>query len=242
MLIITTIDKSTSSLYHHHHPTLSPYTSLFQHVIQHKSVPANPIATNLRYFRPTSTIDHLYESINYDEPHYLHSAGLLQQPASEDPSFNTYSLLSPLTSGHLEHVSDLTYIVNGRILKQYLVMENHDEDNTLDSFLNDPVNRNAYVPYLPHLNFNRADRPNLGFPNGGARTAQLNAAQSTQNFGQQIAVGSGSLGFVRHANGAVYLGSGSLGYNNDQQRSAAVQNRNGKSPAPSPLSFGHNPQ
>lgn len=207
-------------------------------MIHHKSVAENPITTNLRYFRPTSTIDQLYESINYEEPHYLHSTGLLQQPVSEEPTFNAYPL-----SGHLEHVSDLTYIVNGRILKQYLVMENHDEDNTLDSFLNDPVNRNAYVPYLPHLNLNRGgDRPNLGFPNGSARSAQLNAVQSTQNIGQQIAVGSGSLGFVRHANGAVYLGSGSLGYNNDQQRSAAVQNRNGKSPAPSPLSFGHNPQ
>lgn len=131
-------------------------------------------------------------------------------------------------------------------------MENHDDDNSLDSFLNDPINRNAYVPYLPHLNFNRDNRPNLGFPVGeasaqqnSAAAARLNSAATTTaraSVGSQIAVGSGSLGFVRHANGAVYLGSGSLGYNNEQQRISAVQEiRNRQSPAPSPLSFGHSP-
>lgn len=138
-----------------------------------------------------------------------------------------------------------------------MVMENHDDDNSLDSFLQDPINRNAYVPYLPHLNFNRGNnRPNLGFPSAAdvataaQQTARLTAAgpngavaRAASSVGSQIAVGSGSLGFVRHANGAVYLGSGSLGYNNEQQRISAVQEiRNRQSPAPSPLSFGHSPQ
>lgn len=161
-------------------------------------------------------------------------------------SFSNLFGLPPLT-GHLEHVSDLSYIVDGRVLKQYFVMENlHDDDNSLDSYLNDPVNRNAYVPFLPHLNFAGQNRPNLGFPHGQQnsqqRSSQLNQI-GTFGGGGPVAVGSGSLGFVRHANGAIYLGSGSLGYIDNQQQSDAVNSiRNRQSPEPSPLTFGSTPQ
>ena len=151
-------------------------------------------------------------------------------------------------SNSIEDIADLTYIVNGRVLKQYLVMEHHDDDNTIDSYLNNPYHRSTYIPYLPHLNFDRSNKENYGFGQGQPMPTPLpmaaspRSAQLNVNSGA-IAVGSGSLGFVRHPSGAIFLGSGSLGYINDQQRADAITSiKNRQSPEPGPLSFGRTPK
>lgn len=249
VISLTTLQHIHGSLYQHHSSSLSPYTSIFNHVIQHQQTPQISIPTditnNLRYLSSTSKINQLYEPqthlpVHSPINHYGGSSGSILP--HQQYSFTNIFGLPPLT-GPLEHVSDLSYIVDGRVLKQYFVMENHDDDNSLDSYLNDPVNRNAYVQFLPHLNFAGQNRPNLGFPSG--QNTQQRSAQLSQfgSFGGPVAVGSGSLGFVRHANGAVYLGSGSLGYIDNQQQTDAVNTiRNRQSPEPSPLTFGHTPQ
>lgn len=271
VLGLSILHRLHASLYHHHQhgPLHSPYstsTTLFDHVIQHQaphqhsrtafkpSLPdPTPIITagnNLQFLTsnasPSSHARH--PDTIYARPQSAHlrpySHQIQYQPGRGAALANAFGYtgglfgLPPLT-GHLDHITDLTYIVDGRILKQYFVMENHDEDNTLDSFLNDPVNRNAYVPFLPHLNFGANNRNNQGFPSGAQYRQQAAPLKQQPSY----AVGSGSLGFVRHPNGAIYLGSGSLGYINDQQRSNALQDiRNRPNPGAGPLSFGHSPK
>lgn len=258
VLGLSILHRLQASLYHQPHGPLSPYTTsttLFDHVIQHHSqtvfkpslpdpTPILSVGNNLQYLSSTSPTHNRHLDTIYARPQpdqirpYSHQ--IQYQPgrggSRSSPFGYTGGLfgLPPLT-GHLDRIHDLTYILDGRILKQYLVMENHDEDNTLDSFLNDPVNRNAYVPFLPHLNFGANNRNNQGFSGQYRQAAQLKQPS--------YAIGSGSLGFVRHPNGAIYLGSGSLGYINDQQRSNALQDiRNRATPGAGPLTFGHTPK
>lgn len=149
-----------------------------------------------------------------------------------------------MLNGFVPNIQELTYVVDGRVLKQYLVMEDHDDDNSLDSFINNPYTGHAFKPYNPsHFNVDQTNRQNLGFPQ---TETLINSIQLTSNANPStgaIALGSGSLGYIRLANGAIYLGSGSLGYINDQQRLNAIDSvRNRQTPAAGPLSFGHTPR
>lgn len=149
-----------------------------------------------------------------------------------------------MLNGFVPNIGELTYVVDGRVLKQYLVMEEHDDDNSLDSFINNPYTGHAFKPYIPsNFNVDQTNRQNLGFPQ---TQSLINSLPLTSNVNQNtgaIALGSGSLGYIRLPNGAIYLGSGSLGYINDQQRINAIESvRNRQSPAAGPLSFGHTPR
>lgn len=224
------------SLYRH--PTLSPYTSLFDHVIQHESTVSAPELSNLRYL----------------SPHQSHIQSIPSAPIDPyGPSYRFNTLYGSVTPANNQHhnqldnnLNDLTYVVDGRLLKQYFVMEHHEDDNTLDIYDN-AFQKHLYLPFLPNLNLHPSNRRNYGFPIANNPATISNQMPSQQrnaqlNYGP-IAVGSGSLGFVRHPSGAVFLGSGSLGYINDQQRIDAITNiQNRQTPEPGPLSFGHTPK
>lgn len=149
----------------------------------------------------------------------------------------------PVLNGFVPNIGEIAYVVDGRVLKQYLVMEDHDDDNTLDSYINNPYTGHAFKPYFPsNFNGDQPNRQNLGFPQTQTLINSIQTSNANANTGA-IALGSGSLGYIRLANGAIYLGSGSLGYINDQQRINAIESvRNRQSPAAGPLSFGHSPR
>lgn len=145
----------------------------------------------------------------------------------------------PVLNGFVPHIGELTYVVDGRVLKQYLVMEDHDDDNTLDSFINNPYTGHGFKPFIPsNYNPNQSNRQNLGFPQS---QTLINSTPLTSNANPStgaIALGSGSLGYIQLSNGAIYLGSGSLGYINDQQRINSIESiRNRQSPTAGPLHF-----
>lgn len=150
----------------------------------------------------------------------------------------------PVLNGFVPHIGELAYVVDGRVLKQYLVMEDHEDDNTLDSFINNPYTGHAFKPYIPStFNVDQSNRQNLGFPQTQTLVNSIPLTTNSNPRTGAIALGSGSLGYIRLPNGAIYLGSGSLGYINDQQRVNAIESvRNRQSPAAGPLSFGHTPR
>lgn len=191
-------------------------TSLFNHVIRHQT-----------------TLPHRYISITTPQP--ILSADAYLKPSSPDIiTYETYDV--PIVNAQFRQLNEVEYIVNGRILKQYLVMEDLDDDNSIDSFLNSPQ-RHPLGPFLPpNFNIVKPNRPtNLGFP------IQSNALRRTQSP-PAVALGSGSLGYIRLPNGSIFIGSGSLGYIDSQQRANDIQSvRNRQSPRPSPLSFGQTP-
>lgn len=153
-----------------------------------------------------------------------------------------------------------TYVVDGRILKQYEVMEKlHEEERnellsrandllaSRDQFTfgrslqNDPF---GYDKDLVH-NFLTNEYPfyrNVNFKPG--RISPNAASQRpprpiyNRNHGP-VALGSGSLGYLRLSNGVVFIGSGSLGYISQQQHSDFVQEKQRRlNLVPGPLSFG----
>ncbi len=152
----------------------------------------------------------------------------------------------PVLNGFVPNIGQLAYVVDGRVLKQYLVVEEHDDDNSLDSFINNPYTGHAFKPYIPsNYNVAQSNRENLGFPQTQSliNSLPLSTNGNPSSTTGAIALGSGSLGYIRLANGAIYLGSGSLGYINDQQRVSAIESvRNRQTPAAGPLSFGHTPR
>lgn len=144
-------------------------------------------------------------------------------------------------------IDDYGYYHNGRFLKQYFVAEeNVDDINALNSFLS------RFMPFVPpNYNVPASKLPNLGFPTISPPTVpvQNNPINDLYQY-QRIApvavpvqLGSGSLGFVRHPNGAVYLGSGSLGYTNGALKAGELNDiRNRQSPQASPVTFGETPR
>ncbi|KAH8412316.1 hypothetical protein KR009_001248 [Drosophila setifemur] len=138
-----------------------------------------------------------------------------------------------------------SYIANGRQLKQYAVIEIIDND--LDE---------TPGPFLSGTSFFDRFGAHVGTPSGNGvqldsranslllEQQQLSIQPRSQVGGQgdAIALGSGGLGFVRLANGNVYLGSGSLGYISGQQRVASLRDARTRSEATSDaLHFGHGP-
>ncbi|XP_070496968.1 uncharacterized protein [Chironomus tepperi] len=105
---------------------------------------------------------------------------------------------------------DTAYIAHdGRIVKQYAVHEHHANDLPDTVGLRPrPTNAGQGTPsQIPLLK-----PPNFAQP----RNFNVNTKNDVPTFLNKnhgpIALGSGSLGFIRGPNGEVYLGSGSLGY------------------------------
>lgn len=162
-----------------------------------------------------------------------------------------------------------TYIADGRLIKPYEVMEHQEED---DYFLN--PNNNVFIPsqplppqssltstpqqqpplqltYNPYKLFdpnyptNAIDYSGFNFPSTQPRRAPKPNPVFQRNHGP-VALGSGSLGYIRLPNGVVFIGSGSLGYISESQHTESVeavkkQRQNSNYPiVPSgPLLFGH---
>ncbi|XP_026844485.1 uncharacterized protein LOC6588720 isoform X1 [Drosophila persimilis] len=139
-----------------------------------------------------------------------------------------------------------SYVANGRQLKQYAVIEIIDND--IDE---------SPAPFLSSSSFFDRFGAHLGASSGPSNGVQLDSRANSLLLEQQslsiqprsqggqgdaIALGSGGLGFVRLANGNVYLGSGSLGYISGQQRVASVLDARTRSDStPDALHFGHGP-
>ncbi|KAJ6648512.1 hypothetical protein Bhyg_03742 [Pseudolycoriella hygida] len=229
----------------YHHLDLAPYRSYFSHVIRHS--PPKSTIEPLTFASPTEPTAVDFNSLF---PHTQHPS-IPSFDATQHPTLNafgrsyTYGKFGPpVLNGFVPNIGELTYVVDGRVLKQYLVMEDHDDDNTLDSLVNNPYTGHAFKPYFPsNYNVDQSNRQNLGFPQSQALVNAEPLATNANPTTGAIQLGSGSLGYIRLPNGAIYLGSGSLGYINDQQRISAIESvRNRQSPAAGPLSFGHTPR
>lgn len=198
----------------------------------------------------------LWDPINHQ------SLTALDQSLLTANDFNKFTAFGPQiypstlgTYGTVKAPSDLldnsllNYYHNGRYLKQYFVAEdNLDDINELNNFLS------RFMPFVP-ANYNiqpASARPNLGFPTLSQTTPTSPNLPNFNNFYSlqrpqpqplPLQVGSGSLGFVRLPNGAVYLGSGSLGYIDDKQKLLELNEvRNRQSPQAGPLTFGETPR
>uniref|UniRef100_A0A182QVW1 Uncharacterized protein n=1 Tax=Anopheles farauti TaxID=69004 RepID=A0A182QVW1_9DIPT len=174
-----------------------------------------------------------------------------------------------LTGNHLSLGDEETYIADGRILKQYAVMEYHAEERERDQYHQQQLLHGsgafrtpAGTPYPTTPYFNKFPSPydalygpstfaqplpQLPQPVGsfnprfGVQHEHQRSPLLTRNHGP-IALGSGSLGYIHGPNG-VTVGSGSLGYISHQQHRetlAELIERKKSKHLPSPLTFGHN--
>lgn len=213
-------------------------------------LPAPPAAYPISVIGP--------QSINVLDHNLLPAFDLPKYTAFGGPFISPASFIGTVKSP-ADHYDDalLGYYHNGRLLKQYFVMEdNFDDLNGLNGFLN------RFGPYVP-ANFNvpaASSQPNLGFPSFAqaqppspalqtapqtfTNNAPINSLyQNARTQAVPVQLGSGSLGYIRLPNGAVYLGSGSLGYINDRQKVTQlneIQSR--QSPQASPVTFGEVPR
>lgn len=193
-------------------------------------------------FRPSQPIG---------EPFYINdrisSHGLPSSPPTPQPTYYptphaNFDLTNLLSTSVLEPNH---YIVNGRAVKPYEVMEHHDEGGdqsffiksnsiltsrqsltNLQRLLKDPITyaQNTAPSFLPGQFDTFVTRFNQPAPIQLARNLPINQVPVrpprpiyNQKHRGPIALGSGSLGYIRLANGAIYIGSGSLGYTNEQQ-------------------------
>ncbi|XP_053673715.1 uncharacterized protein LOC128723975 [Anopheles nili] len=185
--------------------------------------------------------------------------------------YSNYGSPFPFLSGnHLSLDDEETYIADGRILKQYAVMEFHAEERERDQHHQHQLLHGsgafrtpAGTPYPTTTYFSKFSPANTYEPLYGSAFApqlpQLPTLVDNFNprFGVQhehqrsplltknhgpIALGSGSLGYIHGPNG-VTVGSGSLGYISHQQHRetlAELIERKKSKHLPSPLTFGHN--
>ncbi|XP_037921764.1 uncharacterized protein LOC119658433 [Hermetia illucens] len=184
------------------------------------------------------------------------SQGLLSQPQArivtsgnkDRSNLQFLNLGFPVIDNN--YLSDTeTYIVDGRVLKQYLVEENqYDDILPPDNVGSNPILLNDFAnifdKYSTINQNNRRPNPvSRGISQDFLRIQVSNGPTSliqpvTRNHGP-VALGSGSLGYIRRPNGSVFLGSGSLGYISNQQRVNDVNDaRAPKGTAPGPTSFG----
>uniref|UniRef100_A0A182MZ04 Uncharacterized protein n=1 Tax=Anopheles dirus TaxID=7168 RepID=A0A182MZ04_9DIPT len=184
--------------------------------------------------------------------------------------YSNYGSPFPFLAGnHLSLDDAETYIADGRILKQYAVMEYHAEERERDQYHQQQLLHGsgafrtpAGTPYPATSTaayFNKFPSPYDALYGPATFAQQLPPAVDTFNprFGVQhehqrsplltrnhgpIALGSGSLGYIHGPNG-VTVGSGSLGYISHQQHRetlAELIERKKSKHLPSPLTFGHN--
>ncbi|XP_041450666.1 uncharacterized protein LOC111074096 isoform X2 [Drosophila obscura] len=153
--------------------------------------------------------------------------------------FGKHALISPGES----------YVANGRQLKQYAVIEiiDNDIDESPSPFLSSSTFFDRYGAHLgasagSNNGIQLDSRANSLLLEQQSLSIQPRSQGQGQGQGDAIALGSGGLGFVRLANGNVYLGSGSLGYISGQQRVASVLDARTRSDStPDALHFGHGP-
>uniref|UniRef100_A0A182KGB3 Uncharacterized protein n=1 Tax=Anopheles christyi TaxID=43041 RepID=A0A182KGB3_9DIPT len=174
-----------------------------------------------------------------------------------------------LTGNHLSYGDEETYIADGRILKQYAVMEFHAEEQERNQYHQQqllqgsgafrPSAGTSYptssyfskfpTPYDPLYGSTTFSQPlpqlppvlSSFNPRFGVQHDHQRSPLLTKNHGP-IALGSGSLGYIHGPNG-VTVGSGSLGYISHQQHRetlAELIERKKSKHLPSPLTFGHN--
>ncbi|XP_053692372.1 uncharacterized protein LOC128740832 [Sabethes cyaneus] len=177
-----------------------------------------PIPSAVPPFHPKPSLLNLYKSNYFDYSNYgapFHFVG----------------------SNQLGFSDEETYIADGRILKQYSVLEHHPEDverhrllQPTPSYFQHNLPPLFDLPISSAIGFN----PRLGLP--------LNQSPLlTKNHGP-VALGSGSLGYIHGPNGVVF-GSGSLGYISHQQHRNSLSEivaRRSRKLRPGPLHFGHN--
>lgn len=146
------------------------------------------------------------------------------------------------------HDFDTSYIAHdGRVVKQYSVHERHHNDHPEPrGFRSFAIMPSQTLPaqsipaiYTPPLN---VAQPRVSFANSQQRP-NVNQIPTflNKNHGP-VALGSGSLGFVRLPNGDVYLGSGSLGYishKDHYDNVIDISSRRQKTHPRGPTTFGH---
>ncbi|XP_011187137.2 protein diaphanous homolog 1 [Zeugodacus cucurbitae] len=140
------------------------------------------------------------------------------------------------------------YVVNGRQLKQYAVVEYVDNDISQDtkpflsqSFVNNyralvgASGTGAIAPLPSAMQLDSTADAIL-------REQQRLEFRGATSRGDTIALGSGGIGFVRLPDGSVTLGSGSLNFVTGQQHLADLRDARTRSESQSdPLHFGHGP-
>ncbi|GAB0094292.1 uncharacterized protein DMENIID0001_095670 [Sergentomyia squamirostris] len=154
-------------------------------------------------------------------------------PPPPTPSANYYfppALITPASNSIEE---EEYYHHDGRLLKQYLVREEiydypaPEEQNPLraNPLTQLQVRYANQIPYLVSSNL-IVDHP-------------FKPSHLAKNHGP-IALGSGSLGYIRLPNGVYFLGSGSLGYVSQKQYYDGLSNIQPQPLVPGPLHFGRN--
>lgn len=115
------------------------------------------------------------------------------------------------------------YLVNGRFVKQYAVMEHIPNDVAYPNDL--------FAPFFVD-GFNHIDGTSSNYLDDGI----------FHQYQDGITLGSGSLGYIQLDNGEIFLGSGSLGFISTKERNYQIrQARMRKNPPPGPFSFGSAP-
>lgn len=145
------------------------------------------------------------------------------------------------------HDYQTSYISHdGRVVKQYSVHERHHNDHPDPRSFQPSVSTTTqtlpaqFPPYYLPNNLNIAQPRTLITDNRNTNTNQI-PSFLTKNHGP-IALGSGSLGFIRLPNGDVYLGSGSLGYishKDHYDNVIEISSRRQKAHPRGPTTFGH---
>lgn len=196
--------------------------------------------------------------INYGIPTQFTPPPPTASPAIYNHGFGYVNYAAP-------HDYETSYVSqDGRVVKQYSVHERHHNDHPdprefrpvvrpptptvpaqFPSFF---VPRNINVAQPRNFPVNQNPNPNQipsQFPN---RNLILNQNQIpsflTRNHGP-VALGSGSLGFIRLPTGEIYLGSGSLGYvshKDHYDNVIEISSRRQKSHPRGPTTFGHSQQ
>lgn len=194
------------------------------------------------------TYQHLYNElngINYGIPTHI-TPPPTAAPSIYNNGFNYLNYGSP-------HDYDSSYISHdGRIVKQYSVHERHHNDHPdprtfqpIPSGPSGPAGPPQTMPthypsYFFRPNINVA-QPRTLFTNPRAPNPNQIPTFLNKNHGP-IALGSGSLGFVRLPNGDVFLGSGSLGYishKDHYDNVVEITSRRQKAHPRGPTTFGH---
>lgn len=161
-----------------------------------------------------------HQPYHHHFPSVSHQRQPLQQPIHEQPTVIYRPFAYPISV-----LDGETYLVNGRFVKQYAVMEHIPNDVAYPNDL--------FAPFFVD-GFNSIDGTTSNYLDGGYF--------HHLPLQDGITLGSGSLGYIQLDNGEIFLGSGSLGFISTKERNFQIrQARTRKSPPPGPFSFGSAP-
>lgn len=163
--------------------------------------------------------NHHFSSVNYQRPP-LHQQQQPIQQQQQQPTVIYRPFAYPISV-----LDGETYLVNGRFVKQYAVMEHIPNDIAYPNDL--------FAPFFMD-GFNSIDSTASNYLDGGYF--------HHLPLQDGITLGSGSLGYIQLDNGEIFLGSGSLGFISTKERNFQIrQARMRKTPPPGPFSFGSAP-